>query len=137
MDGISDLDELLRSMKPEIKEKELVFCRVKYNEYPEHPIDPLMLFTEDEALTLVLPKKVAEHLSLEFEGVWTWIVLTVHSSLDAVGFLAKVTEVLANAGISSNVVSAYHHDHIFVPQKQAKDALNELKRLSETYQKSE
>ncbi|MHA1929869.1 MAG: ACT domain-containing protein [Candidatus Thorarchaeota archaeon] len=137
MDGISDLNELLGSMKPEIKEKELVFCRVGYNEYPEHPIDPLMLFTEDEAITLVLPKKVAEHLSLEYEGIWTQIVLTVHSSLDAVGFLSKVTEVLAKAGISSNVVSAIYHDHIFVPHKRAKDALSELKRLSETYQKSE
>lgn len=136
MDGISNLDELLSSMKPEIKEKELVFCRVKYDKYPEHPIDPLMLFTEEEAITLVLPKRVAEHLTLEFDGVWTRIVLTVHSRLDAVGFLAKVTDVLAKTGISSNVVSAYYHDHIFVPKSRAKDALKELQRLSATFQKS-
>ena len=136
MDGISNLDELLSSMKPEIKEKQLVFCRVKYDEYPEHPIDPLMFFTEEEGITLVLPKRVAEHLTLEFDGVWTQIVLTVHSSLDTVGFLAKVTDVLAKAGISSNVVSAFYHDHIFVPHKRAKDALKELQKLSETFQKS-
>jgi hypothetical protein len=42
------------------------------------------------------------------------ITLTVHSDLEAVGLLAKVSNKLAQEGISINVVSAYYHDHIFV-----------------------
>ena len=39
------------------------------------------------------------------------ITLTVRSSLEAVGLLAAITARLADAGISVNAVSAFHHDH--------------------------
>jgi len=34
--------------------------------------------------------------------------------LAAVGFLARITEVLAAQGFAVNVVSAYHHDHLYI-----------------------
>ena len=43
------------------------------------------------------------------------ITLDVHSSLESVGFLAAVSARLAAAGIPCNAVSAFHHDHLFVP----------------------
>jgi hypothetical protein len=49
--------------------------------------------------------------------------LTVHSSLEAVGFLAAITARLAETGISVNVVSAFYHDHLFVPHDRADEAL--------------
>jgi hypothetical protein len=58
------------------------------------------------------------------------ITLTVHSSLEAVGFLAAVTVPLAEAGISVNAVSAFHHDHLFVPVERAEDAQLLLQRLA-------
>ncbi|MHA1575748.1 MAG: ACT domain-containing protein [Candidatus Thorarchaeota archaeon] len=130
MTGIKNLAELLKSMKPVLQEKELVFCTVAYDKLPEETVDPLMLFKEYSGITLLLPKDDADRLSLDYESLWARITLTVHSSLDAVGFLAKVTEVLFDAGISSNVVSAFYHDHVFVPKDKAKDELKVLKRLS-------
>jgi len=56
--------------------------------------------------------------------------LTVHSSLAAVGLLAAVTAALAARGISVNPVSAFHHDHLFVPVTQAEAALETLRALS-------
>ena len=57
------------------------------------------------------------------------IVLTVHSSLNAVGLTAAVAGALAAAGISANVVAAHYHDHIFVPSERAVDALAVLEQL--------
>jgi hypothetical protein len=50
--------------------------------------------------------------------------------LEAVGFLAAVLPALAREGISTNVVSAFYHDHLFVPAAQAQHALSILQSLS-------
>ena len=54
------------------------------------------------------------------------ITLDVHSALDAIGFLAAVATLLAKAGISVNAVSAYYHDHLFVPREKADEAMRLL-----------
>jgi hypothetical protein len=58
------------------------------------------------------------------------ITLTVHSSLSAVGLLATIAQALAAQNISVNVVSAYFHDHLFVPQAQAEAAIACLQQLA-------
>jgi hypothetical protein len=58
------------------------------------------------------------------------ITLNVHSALDAVGFLAAVMKALSVRGISTNTVSAYYHDHLFVPSERAEEALAALRRLA-------
>jgi uncharacterized protein len=55
--------------------------------------------------------------------------LTVHSSLEAVGFLAAITARLAETGISVNAVSAFYHDHLFVPHDRADEALARLQEM--------
>ena len=52
------------------------------------------------------------------------------SSLDAVGFLAVITSALAKAGIGVNPVSAYFHDHLFVAEADAEEALAVLQGLA-------
>ena len=61
-----------------------------------------------------------------------WIVLTVHSDLASVGFLAKITEKLAAAGISVNAVSAFYHAHLLVPVEKTEKAMVVLWALSKT-----
>ena len=58
------------------------------------------------------------------------ITLEVHSSLEAVGFLAAITARLAAAGIGVNPVSACFHDHLFVPAERAEDAMSILEGLA-------
>jgi hypothetical protein len=53
----------------------------------------------------------------------------VHSELEAVGFLAAVTNALAAGGISGNVFSAVNHDHLFVPYEQGERAVEILRAL--------
>ena len=60
------------------------------------------------------------------------ITLGVFSALDGVGLTAAVSGALASLGIPCNVVAAYHHDHVFVPEARIDEALTALKRLAET-----
>jgi hypothetical protein len=68
---------------------------------------------------------------LDFAYPSRLITLMVHSSLEAVGFLAVITERLAAAGISVNAISAYYHDHIFVPVDKAFQAMKILHQIME------
>ena len=58
------------------------------------------------------------------------ITLEIHSSLQAVGFLAAVTARLAAADMGVNPVSGYFHDHLFVPEDRAEEAMRILSELA-------
>lgn len=129
MAGITDLNELLKSMEPTLIESEFVFCTVSGALGDYVSLNPVAIFVETEGLTLVLEKGIAQNAALEFEGVFRQITLTVHSSLDAVGLTAAVATKLADKGISANVIAAYYHDHIFVQSSKAELALSALQEF--------
>jgi hypothetical protein len=60
------------------------------------------------------------------------VTLNIHSSLEAVGLTAAVSQALASEAISANVVAGFYHDHIFVPQTAGKRAVACLTLLSAT-----
>ena len=91
----------------------------------------LFHFREEEGITLVLKKQIADKLELDYSYVASWITLTVHSSLEAVGLTAAFSTALGKENISCNVVAAYYHDHIFVDQGDAAKAMEILNRFSE------
>jgi hypothetical protein len=119
-------------MKPRLTRNGLVFCTISEEMYNTLTIIPILMFKESEGITLILPKEIAVEKSLcqEDEKTWAMISLTVHSSLEAIGFLAIISKHLADNEISVNVVSAYYHDHLFVLSEDAEKALNLLKDLS-------
>ncbi|HHF2906795.1 TPA: ACT domain-containing protein [Vibrio diabolicus] len=130
MSGITDLDELLRSMRPKLLKAEFVFCTVSGSLEEYCKLNPVATFMELEGLTLVLEKSVPEKTGLSFEGSYSQITLTVHSSLEAVGFTAAVATKLASKGISANVIAAYYHDHVFVQTSKAEAAISALEEFS-------
>lgn len=128
MNGETDLKTLLTLMQPVLREAPYVFCSVSQDTYDKLPFDPPGTFHEQEGITIIVTQQQASDHGLPFDTMWACITLTVHSSLSAVGFLAAVTGKLAQAGISVNPVSAFYHDHLFVPWEsrwQAMDALTE------------
>lgn len=129
MAGISDLNELLKSMSPKLMAGEFVFCTVRGKLTDYLYLEPLATFREREGMTLVLDKGTAAKGKLPFESTFKMITLTVHSSLDAVGLTAAVSSKLASKGISANVIAAYYHDHIFVQSEKAEMALAALEEL--------
>lgn len=129
-----DLAVLLRDMKPELQPDIFVFCTLPPSERMPETVTPLLTFREREGTTLVILHEEAEAAGLRYAFPSRLITLTVHSALDAVGFLAVITTHLAHRGISVNAVSAFHHDHLFVPVDKVQDAMAALKEVSEASQ---
>lgn len=92
--------------------------------------DVLAIVQENEGTTLICSRILADRRGVRYEGIFRQITLAVHSSLQAVGFLAAVSTALAQAGIPCNAVSAFYHDHLFVPSARALEAMEVLSALS-------
>jgi hypothetical protein len=130
MKGELDLNVLLKSIKPVLQDGEYVFCSVEDLEVID-PNEITMLLKEVEGYSIIVERSAADRMKLPYTYISSWISLTVHSSLEAVGLTAAFSRALADEGISCNVVAGYYHDHIFVSVSQRDRALQVLFRLSE------
>ncbi|MEY4106407.1 MAG: hypothetical protein RL181_749 [Bacteroidota bacterium] len=130
MGGEKKLEILLKSMKPKLNLGEYVFCTEK-NIEQLNPDDLIMVFKEEESITIITRKEYADKLGLKYSFIASWITLTIHSSLDAVGLTAAFSKALAENNISCNVVAGYYHDHLFVDCKDAEKAMEVLNTFSE------
>ncbi len=129
MPGETNLQRLLANMQPELLEREFVFCSVSPTEFEQLRIHLVGWFREAEGITLVIERNIADDEGLDYEFVSRMITLNIHSSLEAVGLLAAITSKLAAAGISLNTISAYYHDHLFVPRDRASAVMMLLDEL--------
>lgn len=126
-DNRKDLEHLLRNMDPILEDEELVFCSLPPNQADEYLSVSQGYYVEREGITLILGKHLADLNGLDYDLVFKRIILSVYSSLEAVGFLSRITEVLAAQGLSVNVISAYYHDYLYLKSSQAESALEILK----------
>ena len=129
MSGETNLQSLLANMKPALLEGEFVFCSVSPLAFDQLRIRPIGIFRESEGVTIIIERSVADAEGLGYEFISRMITLNIHSSLEAVGFLASITSKLAEAGISVNTVSAFYHDHLFVPTDKASAVMRLLDKL--------
>ncbi len=129
MSGELDLKKLMATMSAELHEGVFVFATVKNGQMPTG-IAPRMMFQENEGTTLILLKSEAEAAGLSFEFPSRMITLNVHSSLEAVGFIARIATELAAAGMGVNPVSAFYHDHLFIPDGRQDEAMTLLKAMA-------
>lgn len=129
MAGETNLSRLLATMQPVRRAGEYVFCTLPAEQASHLGLEPIGQFHEAEGLTVIVPRSQADGAGLPYDAVFALITLTVHSSLEAVGFLAAIATRLASHGISVNPVSAFYHDHLFVPIAQAEMAMALLHEL--------
>ena len=127
--GESDLLTLIAHMSPSLDDQVWAFVSVDKvsSEYlAEHT---LASFRETEGTSLIVPWERAEEFDVCSEPM-ARITLNIHSSLEAVGLIAAVSQALASEAISANVVAGFYHDHIFVPQTLGERAVACLTLLS-------
>lgn len=117
-DGERDLSRLLATLAPRLYEERYTF---EVADKPALSADVFALIREKEAVTAVRVTPCGE---------WARISLGVHSSLEAVGLTAALSNALAAKGISANVVAGLNHDHIFVPWDFRIDALQAIRALA-------
>ncbi|MBE1300103.1 MAG: ACT domain-containing protein [Alteromonadaceae bacterium] len=131
MTGITDLAILLAEMTPSLDEERYVFLSLEEQSLTLPTIKmSFATIKESEGWTLIVPVDSATQSDSAEPALFQRIELKVNSSLEAVGLTAAVATTLAKENISANVVAAYFHDHIFVPEQDALTALKCLQRLS-------
>ncbi|MGX5848399.1 ACT domain-containing protein [Mesorhizobium sp. PL10] len=130
MTGETDLKKLLATMTPELVPGVRVFATLAPGATRPEGLDPVMVFHEREGTTLIVAEEAARAAGLTASFRCRMITLNIHSSLEAVGFLAAITTRLATAGMGVNPVSAFYHDHLFVPADRAEEALELLRQLA-------
>ena len=120
---MTSADQWLRKLQPILQEEPYVFCTMKSAKYGDHAdLQPIASFMEQEGLTLVVPKTMADQHNLCYEAVFRCISLKLVSSLVAVGLTAAISTKLAAHNISANIIAGFYHDHVFVSQKDANKA---------------
>lgn len=119
MAGLTNLHEVLGALRPSVRPGRFVYVTSP----APLDVDAHARVVEDEGVTLVLEQATADDLGLPYEGVFGWITLQAHTSLEAVGITAAVSTALARAGLSCNVLAGYHHDHLLVPVDSVDEAV--------------
>ncbi|MFX0542584.1 ACT domain-containing protein [Roseovarius sp. S4756] len=129
MNGEHDLKRLLAGMSPVLDPETYVFVTLPGRDVPPG-LATRMTMQEGEGTTVIVTEADAQAAGLEHVFACRMITLNVHSALDAVGFLARVTTRLAGLGMGVNPVAGYYHDHLFVPTDRADDAMTALREMA-------
>ncbi|KAJ6095787.1 hypothetical protein N7486_006533 [Penicillium sp. IBT 16267x] len=134
MSGEKNLTTLLSTMQPILDPQTYVFITTAQplSSLPLTTLNPQLIAQETEGMTIVTTEALAmSHGFKETVFPCRKISLTIHSSLEAVGLIAAITHRLKDHKISTNVVSGFFHDHIYVPAGRAEDAMRVLGELAE------
>lgn len=125
------LEDLIRQLSPKVDPTSYVYCTVPHAKYGElDKLKPIVSIAELEGLTLVIPLEQAKAEGLDYYRVFRRITLEGHSSLEALGLTSVVTSLLAERGITTNVIAGFYHDHMFVPSERIDEAMEALKELA-------
>ncbi|MCL7944701.1 ACT domain-containing protein [Marinobacter sp. ATCH36] len=125
------LQDLIKQLSPQLDSISYVYCTVPRAKYGElEKLKPIVSIAELEGLTLVIPLEHAKTEGLDYYRVFRRITLEGHSSLEALGLTSVVTSLLAERGITTNVIAGFYHDHIFVPNDRSDEAMAALKELA-------
>ncbi|MBU2955926.1 ACT domain-containing protein [Marinobacter sp. F3R08] len=125
------LQDLIKQLSPRLDSTSYVYCTVAKAKYGElEKLKPIVSIAELEGLTLVIPLEEAKAEGLDYYRVFRRITLEGHSSLEALGLTSVVTSLLAEQGITTNVIAGFYHDHIFVPDDRIDEAMSALKQLA-------
>ena len=114
MGGLTDLNELLRSLDPVLHKGRYAFLNIPSSTGIDASA-AIAIFREKEGTTYVLPEEKASKLPGEKSDSMAWITLNVHSALEAVGLTAAFATELAKHNISCNVIAggaAGFHEYV-------------------------
>jgi uncharacterized protein len=124
---VRERQAMLAAMKPTLRGGRYFFCTSNDRAVLAAVFDrSLATFREDEGIALILAEEEATLHGFDLSAPMSRIVLEVFSALDGVGLTAGVATALANEGIPCNMIAAYHHDNVFVPEALATRAVEIL-----------
>ena len=136
----TDVTELLRRTRVEVAPATFFLVGVRHDDWRrllENPeLSPradaaFMLLRDAREVTLLLEEddwRTMRHAARDarVEGDFRLVTLDIELPWDVVGYLARVTEILAAEGISAGALSAFSRDHLLVKQSDLGRALRAL-----------
>ena len=136
----ASVEELLRKARVEVSPSIFYLIGLRHEDWArllENPelsprgSAPFMLLRDDHEVTLLLDEtdwRTMRHAARDARIESDFRLLTFDIELDwkTIGFLARVTEILAGAGISCGALSAFSRDHLLVKQDDLGNALRVL-----------
>lgn len=130
---VKDTRAMIAGMTPVLRPGTWVFCcETDAEKATRLSAQAFALIRETEGITLILPADVAAAQGYDTAVEMQQITLNVFSDLEGIGLTAAVAAALTEIGVSCNVVAAFHHDHVFVPEADAPRALLALKAAQAT-----
>lgn len=127
---VRERQAMLAGMKPILKEGVYFFCTTNDAAVAAALLHrSLAVFQKDKGIALVLTGDEARQHGFDLSMPMSRIVLEVFSALDGVGLTADVATALADDGIPCNMIAAYHHDNVFVPEHMGHRALDILENV--------
>jgi len=118
-----------RDIEPDLAGDQYVFAAGSAAAPLPPSVIPFAVIREDEGPTLILTRADADRAGLHYSYVAARITLRIDSGLADVGLTALFSRILADAGISCNVIAGLAHDHLFVEWDhgpRARDLLRDL-----------
>ena len=135
-----DAAELLRNAKVEVAPETYVLVGMRHADWarllenPElspRPEALFMLLRDAHETTLLVEEedwRAMRHAvrDARAEGGWRLLTLDIELKWDVVGYLARVTGILAAAGVPVGALSAFSRDHLLIKQDDLGAALRAL-----------
>ena len=85
---------------------------------------------KNEITSVIDQSKIKNNKNIiEINKDWRLLTFDMVLPFGLVGFLAKISKILADSGISIFVVSSYSTDHLLIKEKNLKKAMNKLESL--------
>ena len=137
-DSARTLDEALAAMSFEVEDGRFALCGFAREPGPAElellEGAPGQITREGGETSLLisarrLPELLVLHPNAEVEEGLVWIRFRAAMGWEVVGFLAKVTGALAEAGIPLGAVCGFSRDHLFVHEKYLERSLGVLGAL--------
>lgn len=121
------LHDALRNLTVDLDPETYVFVSL---EAPAANLDAIVCIDEPQGTTYVIKESTAHEHGLNGTFRCRRITLAVATDLNLVGFIARIATALASHGIACNAMAGFHHDHLFVPEQRAADAMGVLRGLA-------
>jgi hypothetical protein len=136
----ANAEDLLRLAKVEVSPATFYLVGMRHEDWArllENPelsprgSAPFMLLRDEHEVTLLLDEvdwRTMRHAvrDARVEGDFRLLTFDIELDWSVVGFLARVTEILADAGISCGALSAFSRDHLLIKQDELGNALRVL-----------
>ena len=139
-DSEINVAELLRQTRVEVAPATFFLVSLRHEDWarlleqPElspRPEAPFMLLRDAHEVTLLLEEadwQTMRHAArdAQVEGNFRLVTLDIELPWNVVGYLARVTQILAEAGITVGALSAFSRDHLLIKQDDLGQALRAL-----------